>query len=155
MIFLSKFKSTKQTGIKRCSPVVWAVSCLLWEWSRGIGVHVPTGTLHLGSNSHFGLRHCLPRTKGWDNQEVWSHRAHHTSKIFYSWLVVPVCEDVVSLFQYKRRVNDCFWHGLGVIEPCLFSHSTWWNPNWPPVNSPLNPVLDRTEWVITVPHSSK
>lgn len=152
MIFRSKFKSTKQTGIKRCLFIVWAALCLLWEWSRGIGVHVRTETLHRGSNSHFGLRRCLPRTKGWDNQEVWSIQSHKQN---YYWLVVPLRDDVASLFWYRRRVNDCFWHGLGVIEPCLLSHSTRQSPNWPPVNSPLNPVLDRVEWVATAPHSSK
>lgn len=63
----------------------------------------------------------------------------------YSWFVGPACDSVALLFWYRRRVNDCFGRGLGVIEPRLLSHSTWWNPNWPPVNSHLNPILDRTE----------
>lgn len=38
-----------------------------------------------------------------------------------------------------------FLHSLSLMELCLLSHGTWQKPNWPPVNSPLNPILEHKD----------
>lgn len=93
------------------------------DGAEGIGVHVQTATLHLGSNS-FGSRHCLPQTKGWSN---WANPL--ITQANYSRLV---SEKVSALFWYISRVNYCFWHSLCVIKLC--SHRARQTANWPTVN---------------------
>lgn len=52
------------------------------------------------------------------------------------------CSLVVFLFSHSRSQKS-FFHKSSPIEARLLSHSVWQRPNWPPVNSLLNPIWGR------------
>lgn len=112
---------------------------------------------------------CL-ETKGWENEEAYDLTDHtqilsrHTGELFLVsctclWqccfitsdfkkplifhVVIVAVQNMPRCFDAEGRVNHCFGRGLRL------SHSTWQKPNGPPVNSLPNPLLDRTEWLVS------
>lgn len=47
------------------------------------------------------------------------------------------------LWCSRSRSENGFLHKSSLIEAHSLSHSVWQQPNWPPVNSLLNPIWER------------
>lgn len=47
------------------------------------------------------------------------------------------------LWRSRSRSENGFLHKSSLIEAHSLSHSVWQQPNWPPVNSLLNPIWER------------